>query len=266
MIFGQGTVTWKGTQRTLRSSRLEYDPDRGSRWVVEFEGSESAMRGLAQNYRTYYPYAYNSTERVRGPIWRTVMQFPFWPLGDAINAEIQEEWSTNTEIVENDLFSLEDVAVTALSKTGGLSMAKFRQRMEDGIEAGKDFAEIVVDPSGAGTNPEAEKAYTMLARGQTGYETEYQTVTRLRRATIKYPWARTIYSVRKIYSTDELGIPGDLGFSFENRTTSKSDMKWGWRLRDQSFNRYSDRQEEQVTWALAEWSTFVYDESDGAFS
>lgn len=256
------SAIFKGRAATLFSDGVQYDPDRGTSEVYRLRGTKAHVRATAGGWKRFYPDARISTRQIEGPVYELALELPYW-INDPGNPYTQR-WSTSTELVEKDLFSHPNasLAVTA----SGLSAAKFRERMEDGIEKGKDFDDVGVDPSGNNTN--AQNMYLDLARGITGWETEYQTVTRFRSANVRTPWNRVVYSTKYIYTTSQLGIPSSIGYSFESYISTQTNMLWGWRLRDQDFSEENGERQETITWALAEWSLNLYEQepTGGSFA
>jgi len=254
-------ATWRGVAGVTMDEGLSYDPQSGMTWRRIATGQEQAIRGLADAFRTVWPEATIDVSRSQGPVWKMLVKIPFWS-NQATRNDFQTEWTTGTEVVEKDIFQLPAVIAAAeaqldpdTSKPGAI--AYFRKIMEEGIAEGTAYADVDVAPA----NSDAQKLYTELQRGVTGWETEYQTVTRTRRAWRRAPFNRQIFTVKKLYLTAELGLPSTIAFAFQADPEDPSQALWSWRLRDQEFRLIGDKQEEIITWAYAPWSTFVYDQA-----
>jgi len=243
--------TWKGQQGLITKwQTTSFDPAQGHTLTAELWGTQVACEGLVLQYSRRAGGRGERAEasQVEGPVWRVNVQLP-------LTTVVSTDWECTTELIEKDLFESPAVAADAALWTNG--PRAYRTLIEEGDV---DTIDDMVAKC-----PLAVTVSNKLARGITGWETEYQVVRRTRRGAYQYPFNRTIYQAKYVYSTAQIGMPGNLAFSFASLFPQPSDTIQGWRLRTQQFSLVDTRWEEVVEWALANWDSMLYEAAPGAF-
>jgi len=253
-------AVWNGIQSVKSNERTRYDPQAGETRTIEYTGTKKAMYGIQTTYRVQYPVVGTEAFHIGGSVWKCVVTIPFW--FNASPSQVTTEWETDTEAFEKDIFRHPTVQQDVIDQN--TTASEWRKAVEAAVETEGATAHAAAI---AALTTTQQSVAVELGRGVTGYEDEYQTLTRTRRASSLYPFSYVVRLglARVVFSVAQLQLPSNLGFLTGSLPAQPPSTYWGWRMRDQRVRIVGDKVEEVVTFVLSDWSSFLYTQSTANF-
>ena len=250
------SVKWKGTGakgpiKILDAIRVDADGGRyrDEQWI----GESTAIRSLYYAIRDHSPDA-DAREVSEGnsPLIKLISSTR---LANESGVEPTEEWTFTTELLERSLFEVPAAAAEAVtySQTVG-PLSQYRHDIEKAAEDGEGL------PSNLASLPTAVEILRLLGMGVTGWEDETVVLRRTRRAQLDYNFAFYVQEPKFIFTTDQLGVPAEFQYRFNELFTGPTPVgtMLGWRLRTQELTQSGDQMEETIEWMAGYWSLLFY--------
>jgi hypothetical protein len=248
-------IKFTGTALTIARDEVVSDPKTGRSREVEWVGSKTAIYGLSNT--------------MGGVKWRVGQRDALWtltanfergeitppPEESATAEQPVDRWTVTTDVLDRTVYLHPKAQADIAADEAGAYA--YKAKMEKMLVSGVDNGWLDTFP-GAGVN--ARAVFYELQRGADNYEDENMVLRWQRQMPSSWTTKLTLQATRKIYSTAQLPIPTALLFSLPDfPTTPLKQAQWGWRLRGQESEYEGDRVVQTHVWALAAWSTFLYD-------
>lgn len=250
----QGDSDFGTNHYKLVSERAEQDPQTGTTWTQEFEGTQDGVLAvgtvlLAAGARVGYS--------IKGGVNVCTARWARDPNIDPGDEVPTERWQIDLDAYQIPIFQAPAVFRDAQAYAGGAAL--YRTEMLAGVDAG------TANPYGATIRGQV---YDLLCKGVDYWETSRPVIRLNRSFTTSYPTRLTVYSDERppCYVRATLISTYSIPSAFQSQIpadpsgTVPTGTAWAWKLRQQSsgYTPATRRWEETLEWDLALWSTYLY--------
>ena len=261
--------------------RDEYgrDPQGLPTRALEFHGLRPQVEAKAAEFNMPCRIA-----PVRGDLWSVSISIAGAAAIDGGDPDAilwSDKYQIQTATLQQSIFQI-PLSWTAATTYDSSNPARFKKQLEDFAE--NSGADTLTSPDVLGdltalpapfadftVQDVANLILNELARGATNFEVDCLTLSRQRSISSRIALPMPLYSTGKIYDAGQLNLPPDIYFSLPGTAANPlppdpPQAHWGWRLRDQQSSFTAPGKIEQsFQWALAAWSTFLYEQSTTPF-
>ncbi len=230
-----------------------FDPDRGDRAMVLWEGSEEEMKTTGALFRALGAEAHAAPHN--GPVWRCRVTGSPTMLGGGTEPAV-ERWTRRTETTAVDIRNNPKVIAAAGGSATTLSL--WVKQIKDAIKAGTGLSGTV--------DPNHQALFELFVRGAESYEVARIVLVRRLSMAMAELHQSQVLDVPVFYSTPAFVAAFDVPNALAGKlpvqpSAAPANYAWGWRERDddEDITPIYNKVEGVRTWVFGLHSTLLYD-------